>query len=166
MIGSFDKSAIIGFEEIFRDFILGKLPKPKKDVGRGNRGRNSPSPSRLDQIETMRDFKCVCSSRIASVMFLPYEILMPIMKMHDQSLIEQLFRERRSILQPALQSVDLIANYIAGTGLKSIESPSKKEKNPFKSPERNNIVTTSTKFDAQTDYNTSMAQFQNSMVDI
>ena len=90
MIGSFDKSAIIGFEEIFRDFILGKLPQPKKDQGRGRDRRSNP-PSRLDQhgrIETIRDFKCVCTSRIASVMFLPYEILIPIMKMHDVSLIE------------------------------------------------------------------------------
>lgn len=41
------------------------------------------------------------------------------MKMHGIGLIEQLFRERRLILNKTLDNIDVVASKIAGLGLES-----------------------------------------------
>jgi len=69
------------------------------------------------KIELVRDFTCMCESINANVLFLSNSLIQPIMKMHGISLIEQLFRERRLILNKTLDNIDVVASKIAGQGL-------------------------------------------------
>jgi len=59
----------------------------------------------------------MCESINANVLFLSNSLIQPIMKMHGISLIEQLFRERRLILNKTLDNIDVVASKIAGQGL-------------------------------------------------
>lgn len=47
---------------------------------------------------------------------------MPLIKMHDISLAENIFKERRHILQKTLNKIDELSDRIAGTGLEPLKS--------------------------------------------
>lgn len=68
----------------------------------------------------------MCDSITADILFLSNSLIQPIMKMHGIGLVEQLFRERRLILNKTLDNIDEVASKIAGLGLDSY-SRSKKQ---------------------------------------
>ena len=76
-VAVFTSAACIGFEEIFRNYIL-SVTKVANNEG---------IISRPDTIQT-RDFTGVCDSIKAEVLFLNLDVIMPIIKIHDIALIE------------------------------------------------------------------------------
>jgi hypothetical protein len=76
-----------------------------------------------------RDFCCICESLTAEILYLPFQLIIPILKLQDKNLIEHLFKERRLIISTALESINLMSNSIAGTGLQSKIDVQKEETN-------------------------------------
>jgi hypothetical protein len=98
-VAVFTLSACIGYEEILREYIhcnnIGEF-YTKKRLGR-------------------RDFTCICSSIDAKVMFLSHDEFVQVIRQSvDVGVIEQVFKERRSILNRVLGDITAVNDKISG----------------------------------------------------
>lgn len=83
----FSVSACIGFEELFRQFILEQLRDTALADGGASPRKHSRKRSEKKEALT-RDFTCTCESTTAELIFLSTSVIQPILKMHDAALIE------------------------------------------------------------------------------
>ena len=54
----------------------------------------------------MRDFTCVADKLDTIVLFFSKEILFPVLKVHDLSLIETMFRERSGVISSSIAKIE------------------------------------------------------------
>ena len=98
-VAVFTKSACIGYEEILREYI---------------NCRNENEFYNKKKV-TGRDFTCVCESIEAKVMFLNHDDFMWVIKTCvDLPLIEQIFKERRSIIRSTIGGITAVNDKISG----------------------------------------------------
>ena len=107
-VAVFTKSACIGYEEILREYI---------------NCRNDNEFYNKRKV-TGRDFTCVCESIEAKVMFLNHDDFMWVIKTCvDLPLIEQIFKERRSIIRSTIGRITAVNDKISG--FSNLEPPEK-----------------------------------------
>jgi len=100
----FTKDACIGFEELCREFLAANI-LGKKQV-------NKPQA---------RDFTCKCESMTAHLLFLEYDLIFQMVAQLDILLIEQIFKERKGLIEVSLNNLGLVSNKIAGSAFKEDE---------------------------------------------
>lgn len=112
-VSTFFDGALIGFETIFREYILQKLAgisiAPKRGV----------IDPRFKSLKN--EFSCRVESITADVYFFPLELIVPILFMKKRSLIEVLFKERKHLLDHVLENVNEVQSGIAGNMLPDIQ---------------------------------------------
>ena len=103
----------MGVEEIFRCQILyrktNKNPLPAADKETG-----------LTE-ELRREFNCVCHSSQGQILFIPYSEVVPHVRWQDLVTLQEIFEERRQLIEVALRDQSHLQNKIAGSDLMSFQ---------------------------------------------
>lgn len=107
----FTRAASVGIEEIFRDYIMAKQDNVELYYHKHN---------------LQRDFTCACSSMNAKVLFLDFELILPIIRNQELPFLEKIFKERRFLIMKNLEKIDNVNNLISGSRHLIHETPMRK----------------------------------------